>query len=116
MQPRAYVSGCATWYVSRVAIARSTPATLPSRAPSMNRLQLSIALSFYTLLAAGTANAADTARDGARDIVDVFAAGSLRGVVAEMSATAATTLHIEVRPTFEGSGSLRERIEKGERP
>ena len=49
------------------------------------------------------------------DPVDVFAAGSLRGVVSDL-ATAGNAASIEVRPDFGGSGLLRERIEKGERP
>ncbi len=46
-------------------------------------------------------------------IVRIFAAGSLRGVVSALAEKAAADYGIEVRPTFGGSGSLRERIEKG---
>jgi ABC-type molybdate transport system substrate-binding protein len=46
--------------------------------------------------------------------VQIFAAGSLRGVVTELAAEAAPGLGIEVQPSFGGSGSMRERIEKGE--
>jgi molybdate transport system substrate-binding protein len=48
------------------------------------------------------------------DSVQVFAAGSLRGVVTELAAEAGPTLGIEVQPSFGGSGAMRERIEKGE--
>jgi ABC-type molybdate transport system substrate-binding protein len=48
--------------------------------------------------------------------VEVFSAGSLRGVVADLGKAAQSAFHIEVKPTFGGSGSLRERIEKGEKP
>ncbi|HEY6456650.1 MAG TPA: substrate-binding domain-containing protein [Steroidobacteraceae bacterium] len=46
--------------------------------------------------------------------VQIFAAGSLRGVVGDLAAQAAATMHIEVKSSFGGSGSMRERIEKGE--
>jgi ABC-type molybdate transport system substrate-binding protein len=49
------------------------------------------------------------------DTVEIFAAGSLRGVVTEL-ASEATPLGIEVKPSFGGSGLMRERIEKGETP
>jgi ABC-type molybdate transport system substrate-binding protein len=45
------------------------------------------------------------------DPVEILAAGSLRGVVADLAA-AARTVNIEVRSDFGGSGLLRERIEK----
>ena len=48
--------------------------------------------------------------------VAVFAAGSLRAVVADLGKEAQAAFHIEIKPTFGGSGSLRERIEKGEKP
>jgi ABC-type molybdate transport system substrate-binding protein len=48
------------------------------------------------------------------DPVEILAAGSLRGVVADLT-TAANALSIEVRSDFGGSGLLRERIEKGEK-
>jgi molybdate transport system substrate-binding protein len=51
-----------------------------------------------------------------KETVEIFAAGSLRGVVGELAKEAATTYNIEVQPSFGGSGSMRERIEKGESP
>ncbi len=45
--------------------------------------------------------------------VEIFSAGSLRGVVSELASKAAADYGIVVKPTFGGSGSLRERIEKG---
>jgi molybdate transport system substrate-binding protein len=59
-------------------------------------------------LAAGgmTARAADT--------VEIYSAGSLRNAVAELVKRAAPD--IEIKPTFGGSGLLRERIEGGEHP
>ncbi len=45
--------------------------------------------------------------------LEIYAAGSLRGVVSELANEAGPLLHVEVKPTFGGSGSLRERIEKG---
>lgn len=47
--------------------------------------------------------------------VDVFAAGSLRGAMVEIGRRAAA-VGIEIRPVFGGSGTLRDRIEKGEKP
>jgi molybdate transport system substrate-binding protein len=46
--------------------------------------------------------------------VQIFAAGSLRGVVTDLAAEAGPALGVEVQPSFGGSGSMRERIEKGE--
>ncbi|HEY4340047.1 MAG TPA: substrate-binding domain-containing protein [Steroidobacteraceae bacterium] len=46
--------------------------------------------------------------------VQIFAAGSLRGVVADLAAQAGPALGIEVKSSFGGSGSMRGRIEKGE--
>ena len=51
-----------------------------------------------------------------KDTVEIFSAGSLRGVVGELAKEASATYNIEVKPSFGGSGSLRERIEKGESP
>jgi molybdate transport system substrate-binding protein len=59
------------------------------------------------VLAAGTVRA---------ETVTIFSAGSLRGVVSELTTQLAATFGIEVQPSFGGSGSLRERIEKGEKP
>jgi molybdate transport system substrate-binding protein len=50
------------------------------------------------------------------ETVEIFAAGSLRGVVGDLAKEAGAALSIEVKPSFGGSGSMRERIEKGERP
>jgi molybdate transport system substrate-binding protein len=46
--------------------------------------------------------------------VQIFAAGSLRGVVTDLAAEAGPALGIEVQASFGGSGAMRERIEKGE--
>jgi molybdate transport system substrate-binding protein len=51
-----------------------------------------------------------------KETVEIFSAGSLRGVVGELAKEAATTYNIEVKPSFGGSGAMRERIEKGESP
>jgi molybdate transport system substrate-binding protein len=48
------------------------------------------------------------------EAVEIRAAGSLRGVVAELTSEA-KALGIEIHSDFGGSGSLRERIEKGEK-
>ena len=58
-----------------------------------------------------------TAANGAQpQTVEIYSAGSLRGVVGNLTNEAATALGIEVKSTFGGSGSLRERIENGEKP
>jgi ABC-type molybdate transport system substrate-binding protein len=46
--------------------------------------------------------------------VQIFAAGSLRGVVTELAAEAGPALGVEIQPSFGSSGAMRERIEKGE--
>jgi ABC-type molybdate transport system substrate-binding protein len=48
--------------------------------------------------------------------VEIFAAGSLRGVVSDLADASASLFHVVVKPTFGGSGALRERVEKGEHP
>jgi ABC-type molybdate transport system substrate-binding protein len=47
--------------------------------------------------------------------VEIFSAGSLRGVVADVSKDVAV-FGVETKPTFGGSGALRERIENGAAP
>jgi molybdate transport system substrate-binding protein len=68
------------------------------------------------LLAALLAAAAASAARAAPETVEIFSAGSLRGVVSDLATEAAPGLGIEVKATFGGSGLLRTRIEKGERP
>ncbi|MGC1460210.1 MAG: substrate-binding domain-containing protein [Steroidobacteraceae bacterium] len=63
------------------------------------------------LLAYGAASPA-----GQPDSVQIFAAGSLRGVVTALAAAAGPALGVELQPSFGGSGAMRERIEKGESP
>lgn len=48
--------------------------------------------------------------------VQIFAAGSLRGVVDDLASEAVSRYHIEVKTTFGGSGALRKRIEGGASP
>lgn len=60
--------------------------------------------------------AAARVAQSAPEPIEVFSAGSLRAVWTEVAQQAGPALGIEVRPTFGGSGLLRERIEKGERP
>jgi molybdate transport system substrate-binding protein len=77
-------------------------------AKNLFRTLLVMATSFLALSAA----AAGPSRE---ETVDVFAAGSLRGVVNELTKQAGDALHIEVNASFGGSGAMRERIEKGEK-
>jgi molybdate transport system substrate-binding protein len=48
--------------------------------------------------------------------VQVYSAGSLRGVVEDLAKQAGPALGVEVKGEFGGSGAMRERIEKGEKP
>ncbi len=48
------------------------------------------------------------------ETVQIYAAGSLRAVVTELAAEAGPAIGVEIQPSFGGSGSMRERIEKGE--
>ncbi len=65
---------------------------------------------------AWAATAWGAAAHAAAVTVEIYAAGSLRGVVGELAKEAGPPLHVEVKSSFGGSGSLRERIEKGESP
>ena len=68
------------------------------------------------MLAAAASLASMLAVAAPADTVEIYSAGSLRAVWTELAAQAGPALNIEVKPTFGGSGLLRERIEKGERP
>ena len=68
------------------------------------------------LLAALTLVAAASAARAAPETVEIYSAGSLRGVVNDLATQVAPGLNIEIKATFGGSGLLRERIEKGEKP
>lgn len=50
------------------------------------------------------------------ETIEIYSAGSLRGVVGDLVREAQSRWQVEVKPTFGGSGLLRERIEKGEKP
>lgn len=52
----------------------------------------------------------------APETVEIFSAGSLREVWNEVAKEAGPALGIEVKASFGGSGLMRERIEKGEKP
>jgi molybdate transport system substrate-binding protein len=71
------------------------------------------ALAAATLAIIASATAASAAQP---QTVEIYSAGSLRGVVGDLTKEAAAAYGIEVKGTFGGSGSLRERIEKGEKP
>jgi molybdate transport system substrate-binding protein len=62
----------------------------------------------------GLAAVAGTSTAAQPQTVQIYAAGSLRGVVGDLAALAGPALGIEVKASFGGSGSMRERIEKGE--
>jgi ABC-type molybdate transport system substrate-binding protein len=47
--------------------------------------------------------------------IEVYSAGSLRNVVSELAKQMSADYGIDVKPTFSGSGLLRERIEHGEK-
>jgi ABC-type molybdate transport system substrate-binding protein len=52
----------------------------------------------------------------APETVEIFSAGSLREVWSEIAKEAAPGMGIEVKSSFGGSGLMRERIDKGEKP
>jgi molybdate transport system substrate-binding protein len=79
---------------------------------AMTPMGLRVLLAALTL--AATASAARSAT--APETVEIFSAGSLRGVVNDLATEVAPGLNVEVKATFGGSGLLRERIEKGEKP
>src|ERR1700749_2418459 len=66
------------------------------------------------VLAACVSLVSSAAFAAAHETVVIFSAGSLRGVVTDVAADVSAAYGIEVKPTFGGSGLLRERIEKGE--
>jgi ABC-type molybdate transport system substrate-binding protein len=70
-------------------------------------------LAAATLAVIASATAANAAQP---QTVEIYSAGSLRGVVGDLTKETASAFGIEVKGTFGGSGSLRERIEKGEKP
>ena len=70
---------------------------------------------YSALLVAATGLAGPSPARAAGEIVEIYSAGSLRGVVADL-AREASAFNVEIKATFGGSGSLRERIEKGEKP
>src|SRR5579863_9682757 len=65
------------------------------------------------MLASGLTVSAGAA---APETVEIYSAGSLRGVVGDLAREAQSRWNLEVKSTFGGSGLLRERIEKGEKP
>src|ERR1700744_4767872 len=90
--------------------ARSRPAwpLASSRRTGMMRLA--------TLAATAALLATSAVQAQAPATVQVFAAGSLRGVVGDLAKQSGPALGIEVKGEFGGSGLMRERIEKGEKP
>jgi molybdate transport system substrate-binding protein len=76
------------------------------------RILAPTAVLWLVVLSSGTV--ASPAR--AAETVEIFAAGSLRGVVTELAKEAGPVLDIDVKSSFGGSGLMRERIEKGETP
>jgi len=70
---------------------------------------------YSALLVAATGLAGPSPARAAGEIVGIYSAGSLRGIVADL-AREASAFNVEIKATFGGSGSLRERIEKGEKP
>jgi molybdate transport system substrate-binding protein len=79
----------------------------------MHSLKLKTVLLSSTLFAACSIARADQSE---LQTIEVFAAGSLRGVVSDLTAEAAAALHADVKATFGGSGTMRERVENGEHP
>lgn len=74
------------------------------------------AIRMYALLASVMVSAASGTSVAGPETVEIYSAGSLRGVVNDLATEVAPSLGIEVKATFGGSGLLRTRIEKGESP
>ncbi len=70
----------------------------------------------YALLATLIPAAAASAAPVAPETVVIYSAGSLRGVVNALADEVAPGMNVKVEATFGGSGLLRERIEKSEKP
>jgi molybdate transport system substrate-binding protein len=68
----------------------------------------SLVATVFMVIAAGTGVAAET--------VEIYAAGSLKAAVEALAREIAPVADVEIKPTFGGSGSLRQRIEGGEHP
>lgn len=76
--------------------------------------QMRLACGMMILLPCAAAlSATATATAAPAEPVEIYAAGSLRAVVGDLAREAGAKLNIEVKATFGGSGSLRDRIEKG---
>lgn len=80
----------------------------------MSKLKRILALPAALWLVVASGTVISTAR--AAETVEIYSAGSLRGVVGELAKEAGPALGIEVKSSFGGSGLMRERIEKGETP
>jgi ABC-type molybdate transport system substrate-binding protein len=68
------------------------------------------------VMAFGAIAASVVATDAIADTVEIYAAGSLRTAVEALVKQAVLGADVELKPTFGGSGILRQRIEAGEHP
>ncbi len=72
--------------------------------PTRLRASIAFALAFAVVAAARG------------ETVEIYSAGSLRNVVVELGKAVSAEYGIELKPSFGGSGLMRERIEQGEKP
>jgi molybdate transport system substrate-binding protein len=82
---------------------------------SVRRQRLLTAAIAAVLSVVGSITGAAAAR-AAEETVEIYSAGSLRGVIGDLTREAQSAFNVEIKATFGGSGTLRERIEKGEKP
>jgi ABC-type molybdate transport system substrate-binding protein len=82
----------------------------------LRRAQRSFAATAAAALTAVISITVPSPARAAGETVEIFSAGSLRGVVADLTQEAQSAFKVEIKATFGGSGSLRERIERGETP
>ena len=83
----------------------------------IERVHMSKYTAIYSaLLIAATGMTGPSPARAAGETVEIYSAGSLRGVVGDVAKEAASAFNIEIKATFGGSGLLRERIEKGATP
>jgi molybdate transport system substrate-binding protein len=69
--------------------------------------QALVAAAAFAMVASAAAHA---------ETVEIYSAGSLRGVVGDLAKEAGPALDVELKPSFGGAGAMRQRIEGGEKP
>lgn len=79
---------------------------------AVSRIRPLLAASALAMIAAGMA----ATTSAAAETIEIYAAGSLRTTVEAFAKEAGPVVGVDIKPTFGGSGTLRQRIEGGESP